>query len=290
MPENSLDFEILVQFEKTKDHPELVFDSISKLITSFQRIDTISARIINQEIKLSFALEKVESGSIRVKLARFLKSMDDRDIEDLNYKRIVGKALNACRKKAIALLEKPITPELVADTEETFIKEAEKITGKTLIRPSFPKEELLYAVEDVWEAVNSLSEGDAIYCVQDEEEIELKPVSTVYQIENIETRGTRTKQERMILKIKKPDFLGNSKWEFKYENETIRANISDENWLEAFRNKTVKVGPGDALSVIWEYQIEHQQNKPVVVQNYNIIKILEVIRGEYHEQQKLFED
>lgn len=50
------------------------------------------------------------------------------------------------------------------------------------------------------------------------------------------------------LLIRKPDFIGNSKWEF-YMNKNIEAKIEDEEWLKKFRNDKAKICCGTQLSV-----------------------------------------
>ena len=56
-------------------------------------------------------------------------------------------------------------------------------------------------------------------------------------IEDLLTSEIITSTSEMILKIKKPDYLGDSKWEFRHRRETINARIIDNDWLAQFRNR-----------------------------------------------------
>jgi hypothetical protein len=289
MANEPYDFEIIVQYEKSKLHPELVFDSISKLISSFQKLDSMSAKILGDELSLSFSLQSVESGSIKIKFLRLLKSVDDKDVEDLNWKRIAGKFINSCRKKVISMLDDPITPEIVSDAEMKMIQDAKNISGDKRIQTSFPQGEIIDTLKDFSEAINELSEGDSVYCIQGDDEIELKPSKSVFRFEDNNVSKTQIRDQRMVLKIKKADFLGHSKWEFKVDEGTVQAKITDVTWLEKFHKKIIKVGPGDALRVRWGYEYERMKDGTVIARDHEVVKVLEVISGDYQEQQDLFE-
>ena len=47
-------------------------------------------------------------------------------------------------------------------------------------------------------------------------------------IENPVVRETLVGRGELILKVKKPDYLGDSKWKFKYDKQTFTARILDE--------------------------------------------------------------
>lgn len=82
---------------------------------------------------------------------------------------------------------------------------------------------------------------------------------------------------KMILKVKKPDFLGNSQWEFKHDNRIITARILDDQWLESFRNGQVVIKPGDAIRANVLIEVNYGYDREVVSTNYRIITVDEVI-------------
>jgi hypothetical protein len=71
-----------------------------------------------------------------------------------------------------------------------------------------------------------------------------------------ETITKRTTQVETKLVIKKPDIMGDSKWDFYYENKRISANINDNEWLERLHNREFKIGSGDAINVKLEQYVE----------------------------------
>ncbi|MEB3283227.1 MAG: hypothetical protein VKK42_30335 [Lyngbya sp.] len=94
----------------------------------------------------------------------------------------------------------------------------------------------------------------------------------------------------MILKIKKPDYLGESKWEFKHEKRTINVKIQDLEWLSKFRNREVVVAPGDAIKAIVEVISKYDFSGEVISIQYSIQKVLEVIPMPPESQLSLFKD
>ncbi len=65
-------------------------------------------------------------------------------------------------------------------------------------------------------------------------------------VEELLTREVIPSQTVLILKVKKPDYLGTSKWEFVFEH-AIEAKILDVDWLVRFQNRREDVRPGDAI-------------------------------------------
>ena len=93
----------------------------------------------------------------------------------------------------------------------------------------------------------------------------------------------------MILKVKKPDFLGESMWEFKYENRTIEAKFSDVAWLQKFRERAVILRPGDAIKALVETEVKYSFEGDVMFTTHKILAVHEIISVEGFPQNGLFE-
>ena len=93
----------------------------------------------------------------------------------------------------------------------------------------------------------------------------------------------------MILKVKKPDFLGNSQWDFKFDNRTITARILDEKWLEDFRNGVFLIQPNDAILAKVIIEVHYGFDNDVVSTTYKIVSVDEVIHPKTPRQNNLFE-
>jgi hypothetical protein len=61
----------------------------------------------------------------------------------------------------------------------------------------------------------------------------------------------------MILVVKRPDFLGDARWEFRHGRLPIEAKILDGGWLADFRNGVAVLKPGDALRAMVRSRVRY---------------------------------
>lgn len=91
----------------------------------------------------------------------------------------------------------------------------------------------------------------------------------------------------MILAVKKPDYLGDSKWELRHGKRSISAKIEDEDWLRKFQGRQVDVRPGDALRC--DVKIEHLygHDNELLSERYTVVRVNGVL-ADAHGQESLF--
>ena len=97
-------------------------------------------------------------------------------------------------------------------------------------------------------------------------------------IEDMLTAKTIENLTRKILKIKKPDYLGSSQWEFKIDR-IIKAKVSDADWIQKFHRKEFVLTPGDAIEADVKETNKFDIDLNIVAQNYEVIKVHEVLRS-----------
>ena len=88
--------------------------------------------------------------------------------------------------------------------------------------------------------------------------------------------------------MKKPDFLGDSQWEFKHGKKTIRAKVADETWLNTFRKREIDVRPGDALRCIVVVAYDYGHDGELLRERFLIVSVQEKIDNQY-KQDDLFD-
>ena len=108
------------------------------------------------------------------------------------------------------------------------------------------------------------------------------------QIEDLLTAETIFSTSEMILKIKKPDYLGDSKWEFRHRKEAINARIEDAEWMNRFRNREIALKPGDSIKATVNIEVKYDFDREVTAVNHTITKIIEVIISKPNAQSNLF--
>jgi hypothetical protein len=89
---------------------------------------------------------------------------------------------------------------------------------------------------------------------------------------------------RMFLLVRKPDFLGDSKWEFKHDKNPLLANIADQTWIESFREGSIALHPGDSMEIELHTISKYNRNGLLISQTNQITKVYGVIHNTKHSQ------
>jgi hypothetical protein len=116
-------------------NPANVFRALSDLVNSFQELDRHLLMSIDIDIQPVMLLEDVEQGSIIAWLKDALQSLDDKDIEELNFKKIVGTFLNKARYTIIDFTQKNTavdSKEQIEQLQQKIINQAEESNIKKL--------------------------------------------------------------------------------------------------------------------------------------------------------------
>ena len=61
----------------------------------------------------------------------------------------------------------------------------------------------------------------------------------------------------MILAVKKPDYLGSSKWDMRHGKRAISVRINDEVFLQQFQDRKIDVRPKDALKCMVQVEMKY---------------------------------
>lgn len=280
------DFCIVIDFDKSSENPERVFVAMSSLITAFKDFDRCLIHSIDNKIQPVLLLEDIETGSLKTWLRQVLNSLDDDALKKLDWKPLVGQYLVKAKYILINFLEKKtkindakeikeLQKDLFQLAEDTNVRE---FPAYSPIKPA----ELIESINNVNHALDNLNEKDSAYYISSPgtATFNLEFSFSPDEIEDLLTKDTLENTVKMILKVKKPDYLGTSKWEFKHENRTISAKISDEIWLKRFQNRQEDVRPGDSIKGDVKVIVKYGHDQTVIATQHDIISIDYVIRDE----------
>jgi hypothetical protein len=291
MPDHAqADFCIEIDFQRGSESPSRVFRAMSELIDSFQAMDVTLIESIDPKIEPVTVIEDIESGSIRAWLRYTLHSLDDTALKDLNWKKQVGAYLVKAKYFVLSFMQEQTeisNKEQVQQLEAQLLTIAEQTSVTHL--PTFStvnRQRLIPNIGRVANALSHLQEQDrAIYITQDSQtELNARFNYVPENIEELLTQEVITSKAIMILKVKKPDYLGESQWEFRHGSKSIDAKILDAAWLRGFQNRQYDVRPGDSLRVNIEISIKYGYDGEVVGSRHDIIKVIEILRTPPHEQ------
>jgi hypothetical protein len=277
-------FAITVDFVRGKGDPSRPFRTMIDLMEALGRFDRDLVRSIDVTIEPILLLEDVEAGSIKSWFISALKSSDDTALKSGDWKKIVG---DYAVKGKYALLKRldgatSVTdPKLLEGIQAELLIEAEKTNVRSL--PGYApmsRTRLAAHIADVTASLEYLDDGDsATYEGRKEQPVPFNQSLRVDEGELTELLAIRTmiNDNELILKIKKPDFLGSSKWEFRYDGHAIEAKIQDYEWLDRFREDGAGVRPGGALRAMVRVEVAYDDENESLPPKYTILKVVEVL-------------
>jgi len=215
MPErDTVDFGIHVDFVKDSPDPGRVFRSMSSLIDSLQALDRELVKMIDVSIQPVLMLEDIESGSLRTWLREVISSVDDQALKVGDWKKVLGSYLVRAKYIVIKFLDgKPA----ISDRHEIEVLQGEliRIAEETQVRsiPAYtpiPTRRLLGGIQEVNDSLRQLSPEDKARFISSEGEVpfNLGLQLSLAALEELITREVIENEDTMILKVKKPDYLG----------------------------------------------------------------------------------
>lgn len=285
-------FGFKIDFVRNTEDPARVFRALSHLIKFSESLDKSLVRALNIEAEPVLLLDSVEEGSITNWLKNTFKFPEKHEISPAIVNEL-SDYLNRARGVFISFLsERETITDLseVSQLQAKLLKLAEnsKLSKFTIYGPVSHKE-LLDNSGKYQLGLRELAKKDKVYYLTNNIKsiLDTKFNLPENSIDNILLSRTISSEQKMILKIKKPDYLGDSKWIFRHGNRTIEAKITDLNWMRSFRARKVSLIPGDSLKVIAEIVTNYDFNGEVLSEKSTIKKVIEVI-PDFYKQLPLF--
>lgn len=278
-----IDYSLKVEFGDSPEDPSRIFISMGHLINSFKEIDKMLSTSINSDFHSTQVLNSIENGSLISNIKNILVFPSQETLgEDVD----VTKISEYFKKSKDAILgimsdnRNISTPAIVNQASDNIDAIAEE-TGinKSIQYTKIESLQIAENVSDLARSVKSLRDSETAYLSSDNDNLEISKdcnVDTKAIIESLDLENLESDSE-MILMIKKPDFLGNSMWEFRHENRSFTASISDEEWLREFHDGSVPLSPGDALRVKIRESFTHDPNGNVISSRHDVYDVLRVI-------------
>jgi hypothetical protein len=246
-------FTFTINFARGEGDPRRVFDAASLLIDGFEGLDGTLAASVDSKLKTAIVLEDLQPGSLRVVLKTILKDIDEQALKNGEYRKAIGSALVRAKRMAVQALDRPEdhAKEAVTELREQLQEVVQQTDVKHL--PAYaPIHEgrLVASLDKIQDGKRTLGPNDKL-TVQTEERrtYEVDLTKTWEPAENVVVSGTTEKHSEgtLILTIRKPDLLGDSKWQFAHGTATINASVQDQRWIARLRAGKIALHSSDAL-------------------------------------------
>lgn len=288
--EQNKGFQLYIDFVKSEGDPARVFHSMAELIEAFEQIDQHLAGMFGESTATELVLDDLEAGSLKSWLRNIILVIPDEAISEFEIKKLIGHFLLKAKYKIVEWLaenEKIESIEQVRDLEGELLRLADESNVKKI--PAYVPintRTLLSQINSIQLAVSRLDERDT---VRYESPVGTKniPRGIVVDedlIREILTRQTLITEGERLVKVKKPDYLGRSKWVVRHAGHSIEAKFEDFHWLEQFHGNAVALNPGDSLRVVMREEVSYGYENEVVHVSYTIKKVVEIVPPSRQEQ------
>lgn len=284
------DFELKIDFVRHSTEPARVFHSMAELIDATTSYNTALASSLAIAADVELLLEDVQAGSVRAFLRNVLKMVDKEALRDGDWNKVIGRFLDNGREYLLGRLEEQ--PAIDSPKQlEVMQADLMKIASTTDLihipapRP-IPISNILTSIKSISQATSYLRDDDHVFYSVETHVIEVtKAVQVSDDLEQaILTRETNSNVVEAILKVKKPDYIGHSRWELYYSQHPIKAPIEDTDWLSSFQAAKQDLNPGDSLKARLEITTSYDYTGQVIGHRFRVLKVFGIIPGENHSQ------
>lgn len=283
--EHDGNIEIRIEFERGVGDPTRIFRSMAGLIESTQALDSHLALSVGSNVRTTLVLQDVEAASLKAVLKTIVEEIPDEAVKAGEIKKVIGHFLIRAKHRVLDWCSDrdSITSRTELKQLESDIHALAEQSDIKLLPAYAPIQmsSLLSDITAVKDALRYLSNGDhaSLKSSEGASRFNQSLMISDHVVRDLITRETLSTKGERILKVKKPDYLGTSKWSFQYGGHLIEARILDEPWLIRFQNNQEQVHPRDSLRVSFREAVSYGYDNEVVHTEYEIVRVFEVIKG-----------
>lgn len=276
------EFELYFDFEKQSHTPQRVFKAIADLLVVLGKLDGLIAQTAGPEFNADMVLEDIETGSILAKLAIFLRNIPEEAVKNFDWKKLIGHFLLKGMQRTIKFLEDKAgvsSPDELKALQTALESDAAEASTNPLLSPGqIPLDKLVSLIEDMTRAVAPLREKEYIEYRSAAGNARFNPHFNTANLQALLVTETQTSEHEYLVKIKRPDFMGESMWELVLKGHTITAKMADVSWLEDFHEGRVDIRPSDYLRIKLRTDTTFRGNFGNPFAHHTVLKVIGVVR------------
>lgn len=279
-------YSLTIEYDSSTHNAVRSFDALSKMIQGYSIANAKIISSLDPNTKTKLIITNLEYSSFKSYLTDVIINTDEQEIKDKGYKAFLRQGMIEARKVLINALntKKKITNR---DDLEDIKKDLSKIEQpKGLLGiEHIPDTDLLECIGGISSVNDFLEKDQNAYLTQEAEQISLTKDFIPPIFNDVITEYTEIK-ENMSLRfyIKKPDYIGNSKWDLvDTEGRPFSAKIHDTKWLEKFQNHQLPQDqfpyPQDILHAKGSIEVRKNVHGVEIDRIYTIKEILGVTQS-----------
>lgn len=282
MPDDA-DFGITIDFKRGESDPVKVFEAMADIFTAFGQLDRLTLGAVDPSIQPVMVLEDVEAASITGWVKSKIESIDDQALKEFDLKQQFGKYAVKAKYRVLEYLDKreQVLQRRRLEQLQSDLRLLAEQSGipTRYFDQSIPLRDLVVPLDSIQAAKKLLGHGERLVIRSDgaEYQVNLSSTDKPSDVLKPDEKNTSTGRMKMVLLVRKPDYLGNSLWEFRHGETRLSAHIKDENWLTKFRLGEELVVPGSALDCIVQYEYKYDDRGELLSATHDVIEVLAVL-------------
>jgi hypothetical protein len=276
------EFELYFDFEKQSQSPQRIFKILSDLLIALGKFDNLLVQTANPEFRVDLVLEDIEAGSLRAKLAAFLRAIPEEAVKNFDWKKLIGHFLNKGLQRFILFLEdKPVIDNVqeLKNIQSILEAEAALATDNPLLVPGqIPLDKLIAFMEEITRAVSPLRNQEYIEYRSQQGNARFNPHLNTANLQALLVTETQSTENEYLVKAKRPDFMGESMWELVLKGHTITAKMADLEWLDSFHEGRVDFRPSDYLRIKLQTETTFRGSFGNPSAHHTVLKVIGIVR------------
>ena len=282
MDSAAAEFELYFNFEKQSQLPQRIFKTLADLVVVLGKLENLLAQTADSDLRAELVLADVEAGSIRAKLAVLLRGIPEDAATGSTRRKPFGYFLTKSLQRFIKFLEGKaslVSAEELKNLQLALAAEAAAAAPHPLLGPGqIPLDKLVALIEELTRAVSSLRDSEFIEFRSPAGNARFNPHFNPANLQALLVTETQHSENEYRVKVKRPDFMGDSMWELVLKGHPITAKMADIDWLEAFHEGRVDFRPNDYLRIRLQTETTFRGSFGNPAAHYTVLKVLGVER------------
>lgn len=243
------------------------------LVDAIDRLDRLLLSSIDTSLEPVSVVNDITHGSLKILLARVLRSIPDESIRTLERREWIGTLLVHGKHRLLQSVaaDGPELGRALVDLAPHYGRAPRQLAG---YRPPTVVAARA-ALDGVIEARRALGENRVL--IQTElGDVPLlapplaEPIADELPAEEITNSGVE------LFKLKQPDYLGDAQWVVVRGGRAVRARVAHREWIARWRRREFELGPGDSLRARFEETIRYDRAGSEIDRELTLVEILDV--------------
>lgn len=277
-------FSIYIDYDTEAQGASRVFRAMASMIEAVQNLDRDLAATVRSDLQVVSQLKDVEASSLKALVESLTRYVDGEPQTEQGLTR-ASEFIERAREQIIDYVGGHSTVETRDDVKELrrAISIIAEDTGvdQVLTYATPPPRVLLERMQELGQATQELAPTDRLEYASARKLVPVNERFTIGagRIEELITERTEEGVVNIVLVVKKPDYLGTSMWQFKFDSKLVEAKISDADWLSRFHAREIELQPGDGIHAEVGAIIRKDQEGRIVSEKYTVQRVLGVVRA-----------